>query len=53
MTPGNPPAISTERLILRRRRESDREPFARLNADREVMGQTGHASPVGQSTTPA
>ncbi len=37
MTPGNSPAISTERLILRRWRESDREPFARLNADPEVM----------------
>ena len=30
-------AITTERLILRRWRESDREPFARLNADPRVM----------------
>ena len=29
--------IRTERLVLRRWRPSDREPFARLNADREVM----------------
>jgi RimJ/RimL family protein N-acetyltransferase len=30
-------ALQTERLILRRWRDSDREPFARLNADPEVM----------------
>jgi RimJ/RimL family protein N-acetyltransferase len=30
-------ALSTERLILRRWRESDRAPFARLNADPDVM----------------
>jgi ribosomal-protein-alanine N-acetyltransferase len=30
-------AFTTERLILRRWRESDLEPFARLNADPEVM----------------
>jgi ribosomal-protein-alanine N-acetyltransferase len=30
-------ALSTERLILRRWRESDREAFAHLNADPEVM----------------
>ncbi|WP_433345543.1 GNAT family N-acetyltransferase [Microtetraspora malaysiensis] len=29
--------IETERLVLRRWRESDREPFAALNADPEVM----------------
>ena len=29
--------LPTERLILRRWRQSDREPFARLNADPEVM----------------
>jgi ribosomal-protein-alanine N-acetyltransferase len=29
--------LSTDRLILRRWRDSDREPFARLNADPEVM----------------
>lgn len=29
--------LTTERLILRRWRESDLEPFARLNADPEVM----------------
>jgi ribosomal-protein-alanine N-acetyltransferase len=31
------PTLVTDRLILRRWRESDREPFARLNADPEVM----------------
>jgi RimJ/RimL family protein N-acetyltransferase len=31
------PALTTERLRLRRWRASDREPFARLNADPEVM----------------
>ncbi len=30
-------ALPTERLILRSWRDSDREPFARLNADPEVM----------------
>ena len=30
-------ALQTERLILRRWRDSDREPFARLNADPAVM----------------
>jgi RimJ/RimL family protein N-acetyltransferase len=29
--------LRTERLILRRWRPADREPFARLNADPEVM----------------
>jgi ribosomal-protein-alanine N-acetyltransferase len=29
--------LETERLVLRRWREEDREPFARLNADLEVM----------------
>jgi RimJ/RimL family protein N-acetyltransferase len=29
--------LRTERLLLRRWREADREPFARLNADPEVM----------------
>jgi RimJ/RimL family protein N-acetyltransferase len=29
--------LRTERLLLRRWRESDREPFARMNADAEVM----------------
>jgi RimJ/RimL family protein N-acetyltransferase len=37
MTEPAPPALATERLILRRWRDSDREPFARLNADPEVM----------------
>lgn len=31
------PTITTERLVLRRWREEDREPFAVLNADPEVM----------------
>jgi RimJ/RimL family protein N-acetyltransferase len=32
-----PDCLTTERLILRRWRDSDREPFARLNADPRVM----------------
>jgi RimJ/RimL family protein N-acetyltransferase len=32
-----PAAIRTDRLVLRRWRPSDREPFARMNADPEVM----------------
>src|SRR5436189_5381092 len=31
------PELRTERLLLRRWRAADREPFARLNADPEVM----------------
>jgi RimJ/RimL family protein N-acetyltransferase len=31
------PTITTERLLLRRWREADREPFAAMNADPEVM----------------
>jgi RimJ/RimL family protein N-acetyltransferase len=31
------PIMTTERLILRHWRESDREPFARINADPLVM----------------
>ena len=31
------PALRTPRLVLRRWRDADREPFARLNADPEVM----------------
>ncbi|MEV4219793.1 GNAT family N-acetyltransferase [Nonomuraea sp. NPDC049725] len=31
------PDVETERLIMRRWREADREPFAALNADPEVM----------------
>ncbi len=34
--------LSTERLVLRRWREADREPFARLNADPEVMRHFTH-----------
>lgn len=33
----NAPTLQTERLLLRRWRDSDREPFARLNADPRVM----------------
>ncbi|GAB4159420.1 MAG: GNAT family N-acetyltransferase [Planctomycetaceae bacterium] len=32
-----PPEIETERLLLRRWRDSDRQPFARMNADPQVM----------------
>ncbi len=35
VTPG--PELRTERLLLRRWRSSDREPFARMNADADVM----------------
>ena len=41
MTPPEPPAdptgLRTERLLLRRWRPTDREPFAAMNADPEVM----------------
>jgi RimJ/RimL family protein N-acetyltransferase len=37
MTPNPGYVVTTERLILRHWRESDREPFARLNADPHVM----------------
>ena len=37
MSRGPEVVAATERLILRRWRESDREPFARLNADPRVM----------------
>ena len=33
-----PAVIRTQRLVLRRWRDDDLEPFAELNADREVMG---------------
>jgi RimJ/RimL family protein N-acetyltransferase len=33
---GAPPELRTERLVLRRWRDGDREPFAALNADPEV-----------------
>ena len=33
----HPAAFGTQRLLLRQWRESDLEPFARLNADPEVM----------------
>jgi RimJ/RimL family protein N-acetyltransferase len=35
--PDSGPELRTERLLLRRWRETDREPFAALNADPEVM----------------
>src|SRR5260370_40914615 len=38
-----PTCIATERLILRQWRESDREPFARINADPLVMELMPHA----------
>ena len=34
---GTPNELRTERLVLRRWRDADREPFAALNADPEVM----------------
>ncbi len=37
MTGGAGPELRTARLLLRRWRETDREPFARLNADPVVM----------------
>ena len=46
--PGEPrfDVVRTERLVMRRWREEDREPFAAMNADPEVMrrlGMTLHA----------
>lgn len=35
------PDLATERLVLRRWRESDRAPFAAMNADTEVMADLG------------
>jgi ribosomal-protein-alanine N-acetyltransferase len=35
--PTDPPGLRTERLLLRRWRPGDREPFAAMNADPEVM----------------
>jgi RimJ/RimL family protein N-acetyltransferase len=37
MTPTSGPTLTTARLILRRWRAADREPFARLNSDPTVM----------------
>jgi RimJ/RimL family protein N-acetyltransferase len=37
MSPINAPTIGTARLVLRRWRVEDREPFAAMNADPEVM----------------
>jgi RimJ/RimL family protein N-acetyltransferase len=37
MTPTPGPTLTTERLILRRWRDADREPFARMNADPTVL----------------
>ncbi|HXH61970.1 MAG TPA: GNAT family N-acetyltransferase [Fimbriimonadaceae bacterium] len=37
MTPGIPDSIETERLLLRRWREEDLDPFRRMNADPVVM----------------
>jgi RimJ/RimL family protein N-acetyltransferase len=39
---GDVPELRTPRLLLRRWREADREPFAALNADPEVMAQFPH-----------
>jgi RimJ/RimL family protein N-acetyltransferase len=41
--------LSTPRLILRRWRESDREPFARMNADPRVMEFFPHPLSSGES----
>jgi RimJ/RimL family protein N-acetyltransferase len=43
--------LVTDRLVLRRWRPSDREPFAALNADPEVMRQ--FAAPLGRSASDA
>jgi RimJ/RimL family protein N-acetyltransferase len=37
IVPDSPDHLRTERLLLRRWQDSDREPFAALNADRRVM----------------
>jgi RimJ/RimL family protein N-acetyltransferase len=43
--------IQTERLVLRRWREEDLEPFSRLNADPEVMAWYGGEPIARQETT--
>jgi len=47
------PILITERLILRHWRESDREPFARLNADPRVMEFMPHALSAQESNSRA
>ena len=42
------PILISERLILRHWRESDREPFARVNADLRVMEYMPHALSKGR-----
>jgi ribosomal-protein-alanine N-acetyltransferase len=37
MSPADGPTLATARLLLRRWREEDREPFAAMNADPDVM----------------
>lgn len=43
------PTLNTDRLILRRWRDSDREPFARMNADARVMEFFAECLSRGQS----
>jgi RimJ/RimL family protein N-acetyltransferase len=45
------PILITERLILRHWRKSDREPFARLNADLRVMEFMPHALSTQESNS--
>jgi ribosomal-protein-alanine N-acetyltransferase len=47
--PGRGPELRSERLVLRRWRTSDREPFAALNADPEVMEHFLRTSTRGES----
>ena len=42
-------ALVTERLVMRRWRESDREPFAAMNADPEVMRHFPHLQSRAES----
>lgn len=46
-----PPELRTERLVLRRWRPEDREPFAALNADPEVM--RWYPKPLGREESDA
>jgi RimJ/RimL family protein N-acetyltransferase len=44
-------AVETERLLLRRWRPEDAEPFAAINADAEVMRFIGDGRPAGRTAS--
>ncbi len=47
------PQLRTERLILRRWQQSDREPFAAINADPQVLRYVGRGSPMTRAQSDA